>query len=584
MQNNEIAAIFDKVAILLRISEDNEFHARAYENAARIVRGSGESFTQMVEGEIDLAEKYRGIGKGISDHIKEIVQTGKLKKLEKLSQKVPLTLIEITKIRGVGPKTVNRIWKKADITTVDQLETAAKNGGLRTIGGIGKKTEQNILEGIQKYRNWKNRLLLSDADAIAEDLTEFLKRNAKIQQFEMVGSYRRRKDTVGDLDVLVTATSAPEVMKYFTTWNRIEKVDSAGKTKASAVLKNNFRVDLRIIEPKNFGAALLYFTGSKAHNIHLRSLALVENFTLSEYGVFKKPTGISSSEARKEENWIAGRDEAEIYTLLDMDWIPPELREDRGEITASKNHALPKLISFDQIQGDLQMHTSYTDGNNTIEEMIQQAIELGYAYIAITDHSKSMAMTGGMDERKLDKQIQKIDSLNEIYKNITVLKGMEVDIKKDGTLDLSNSVLDKLDVVLASIHTHLTLPISEQTQRVIKAIDGTPVNILSHPTNRIINERNPSEIEFEKIFEVAQKNQVAIECNAQPHRLDLNAINLKRSKEYKVKIAINTDAHTRGQLRYMKYGINQARRGWIESQDVINSWDIAKLKQFLRKK
>ncbi len=589
MNNNEIAKKFERVATLLRIVEENQYHARAYDKAARIISGAGDSFEKYVKEGVDFAPKYRGIGKGISDHVKELVETGELEKLKKLEEKVPPTLIEITKIRGVGPQTAKLVWEERGITTVDQLETAAKAGELRELKGMGKKTEENILKNIRDYRDWQDRFLLSETDSIVEALSNYLNKSEFIERFEVAGSWRRRKETVGDLDVLAVTEKKSKAMDYFTDWGKIQSIESAGETKSTVLLDSNIRVDLRILPEKQFGSALCYFTGSKAHNIHLRSIGREMGYTISEYGVFKiaedgTKTDRTTSKRHDDERWVAGKEEKDLYEALDLPWITPELREDRGEIEAARKGKLPDLIKLSDIKGDLQMHSDWSDGNNTMEEMVEKGQNLGYEYIAITDHSKAMAMTGGLDEEKALEQAKEFQDLDEQFEGIKVLKGMEVDIMKDGSLDLSDKALHKLDVVLVSVHTHMDLSREDQTDRIVKALEGTPVNIFSHPTNRIINKRNPIEVDFEKIFEVAKDNFVALECNAQPDRLDLSDLNLKHAKQAGVKIAIDSDAHTRGHMDMIKYGIYQARRGWVEAKDVINTWELEDLRNFLDKK
>ncbi len=584
MQNSKIADMFEEVAVLLRISEDNEFHARAYDEAARIIRGSSESFENMVQQGVDIKEKYYGIGEGITDHIKEIVSTEKLEKLEKLRKKIPPTLVDLTKIRGVGPQTAKKVWKEANVTTIDELDKAAKTGQLRDIKGFGKKTEENILEGVQDYNDWQERTLLSDADKIVDPLLSYLKKNENIEKMEVAGSWRRRKETVGDIDILVIADNNKDVINYFTDWEKIKSVESAGETKSTILLSNNFRIDLRVVAKKAFGAALCYFTGSKAHNIRLRSLAREKGLSISEYGVFEIPEG-GGENKNKEENRISGEKEQDVYDSVELPWIPPELREDRGEIKAAEHNNLPSLIKKSDIKGDLQMHTEYSDGNNSIKQMAEEAIKLGYEYIAITDHSQAMTQASGMDPEEIQKQWKEIEEVDEELSEITILKGAEVDILKDGSLDLPDEILKKLDVVLISVHQSMRLDKEQQTKRILKAFENPYVNIFSHPTSRKINERKPIEFDLDKILKSAQEHKIAIECNAQPFRLDLNDLDLHYIKDKKmdVKIAINTDSHNEGELSLIRYGINQARRGWIEKEDVINTFNLKELKKFLNK-
>jgi DNA polymerase (family 10) len=476
-------------------------------------------------------------------------------------------------VEGIGPKTAAVLFKRLGIGSLDDLERAAKEHKIREIKRLGPKTEENILSSIELAKRSKTRILLGDALGVAEEICRHLRGNKKAEavQVEAAGSLRRMKETIGDIDILATSHHPIQLSEAFTNIPDVRKVLEKGETKSSILLQSNLQVDLRIVEEQSFGSALMYFTGSKDHNITLRKLAISKGLKLSEYGLFK------GNEP------VAGRTEEEVYKKLGLDYIPPELREDRGEVDAAKNHELPDLIPYDAIQGDLQMHTEWSDGQQTIEEMAQAAKALGYSYIAITDHYSTMPIVNGLNEQRLREQMKEIDHVNEKVEGVRVLKGAEVDIAPDGTLKGEESVLKELDLVVGSIHGTFKQTKKQMTQRLITTMESGLVNIIGHPTSRKINEKNPCEIDFDQIFEASKQTGTYLEINASPHRLDLDDANAKLALKAGCRLVINTDAHDKDGLGNIRFGIAMARRGWLSRADVINTMPLEKLRMILKK-
>jgi DNA polymerase (family 10) len=570
MENVEIARTFDEVADLLEIKGANPFRVRAYRNAARFIESFDRPMKELVAQEKDLTE-LETIGEDIAEYIEEMVKTGTLQSLRDLEKEVPPTLAEFTRVPGLGPKRAKQIWEELDITTIEQLEKAARAGDIAKLEGLGEKTQQKILEGLQKREDWGKRFLLSEADQFVEPLLEYMKEAPGIDKLEVAGSYRRRKETVGDIDLLATADERQPVMDYFTDWDQIADVVGSGETKATVILRSGLQVDLRIVEPKAFGAALVYFTGSKAHNIKLRRMAIDRGLRISEYGVFE--VGDDAEDvAPGEGKFVAGETEEDVYDSVDVRWFPPEMREDRGEFDLDE---LPDLIELDDIRGDLQMHTEWSDGRNTIEEMVEACIARGYEYMAITDHSPKLAMTG-VSEEELREQFEEIDEVAASHDDIRIFRSLEVDIHEDGSLDLSDELLEELDLVLVTVHSHFDLSSSEQTKRIIKALEHPAVHIFGHPTARRLQERSPIDFDIDEVLKCAGENDVAVELDADPERLDLSDTNLMRAREVGVKIIIDTDAHSTQTLDNMRYGIDQARRAWLTAEDVVNTLPLEK--------
>ncbi len=583
MENVDIARTLDEIAILLEIKGANPFRIRAYQNAARTVEDHSEPLRRMVADGADLTE-LQGIGKDIAGYIAELVESGKLRLLEDLAREIPRSLIEVTRIPGVGPKRTRKLWQELGIETVEALAEAAQSGEVEKLSGFGAKSQQKILDAIAARRRVVGRFKLSDADQYVEPLVAHLRELGTVQRLEVAGSYRRRRETVGDIDLLAIATEPKKVIERFTTYRDVQKVELAGETKCTIVLGSGLQVDLRILPPESYGAALQYFTGSKEHNVRFRKRAVARGLRVSEYGVFSGEGGDSSDGDPYAGEYIAGWEEEEVYEALELPWIPPELREDRGEIDAAESGRLPRLIELDDVRGDLQMHSTWSDGKNNIEEMLEGCVARGYEYFAITDHSKALAMTGGLDAAKLERQWEEIADVASRHEEIRILRGMEVDILADGTLDLEDEMLEALDIVLVSVHSKLDLPARKQTERILRAVRHPAVHILAHPTGRLINRREPMQFDLEEVLHCAAEHGVLVELNAHPDRLDLKDSHLLRAKELGLKISLGTDAHRVSDLRLMQYGVDQARRAWLTQEDVVNTWPLESLLEWLNTK
>ncbi len=569
MENIDIAHMFRDIADLLEIQGANPFRIRAYRNAAQTVADHPGPIRKLVAQGADLTE-LPAIGKDTAGYIKELVTTGELRLFTELSEQVPASLIELMRLPGLGAKKANRLWKDLDVTTIDQLEIAAQGDAIAGLPGFGKKTQSKLLEAIERYRRHQNRFKVSDADQYVLPLLEYLRALPGVSKAEVAGSYRRRRETVGDVDILAITEEPKPVMEGFTKYGDVGKVEKAGETRGTVLLKSGLQVDLRILPPQSYGAALVYFTGSKEHNVKLRMRAIDRGLRISEYGVFAEDEDDDPSDPWAGD-FVAGWEEADVYEAVELPWIPPELRENRGEIAAAAENSLPDLITVDAIKGDLQMHSTWSDGKNTIEEMLEGCAARGYEYFAITDHSKALAMTGGLDAKALQRQWREIDELEQRHDEIRILRSMEVDILADGSLDLEDEMLDKLDLVLISIHSRFDLPLVKQTERIIKAIEHPAVNILGHPTGRQINRRDAMRFDLDAVMECAAEHKVALELNAHPNRLDLRDTHLMQARELGVRIVISTDAHRVAELDLMRYGVEQARRAWFENSDVINT-------------
>lgn len=571
VHNSQIAEIFEQKADLLDIQGANEYRIRAYRNAARTIRRLSGRLEEMVAQDKDLTE-LQGIGKDLAGKIEEIVKTGKLKQLEELKKNIPVGLLKMLDIEGLGPKRVKKLYQELNISSIADLQKAIETGSVQKLEGFGEKTAQNITKALKKKEDSEKRILLVEAEKLIEPLIDYLKEDKNINQVVIAGSYRRKKETIGDFDILVTSNQGKKVIERFVNYEEVVEIISQGETKSSVKLAYGMQVDLRVVKEKSFGAALVYFTGSKAHNIRLRNLAIKKGYKVSEYGVFKN------------DQQVAGKTEKEVYNFFNLDYIPPELRVDRGEIRAAKKGHLPNLIKLKDIKGDLQMHTTDSDGNNSILEMAKEAKKLGHEYIAITDHSAYLGITQGLNNKELKNQIEKIDKLNAELEGIKILKSIEVDILEDGSLDMKDSVLSQLDIVTASVHIKFGLSAKKQTARIIKAMDNPRVNIIGHLTGRVIGQREPYKLEMERLLIAAKKRNCVLEINAYPTRLDLNDLYAKAAREIGVKMAINTDAHSKEELSYLRYGVFQAQRGWLEASDVINTRPLEELKELIKRK
>jgi len=570
VHNADIAAIFEEIADLLEIQNENPFRIRAYRNAARQVEGMGAALADMVARDEDLKE-LPGIGEDLAAKIQEIVKTGKCQALEKLRKQLPPTITELLKIPGLGPKRVRTLHDQLKVKTVEQLAKAAKSGLIRELEGFGPKTERIILEALAAQVTGQKRMKLAIAAQYAEPLRDYLAKSPSVKQVVIAGSYRRAKETVGDIDLLATATDAPKVMDRFTEYDEVKKVVSKGDTRSTVILKCGLQVDLRVVEPDCYGAALQYFTGSKTHNVAIRRRAQDRKLKISEYGVFRG------------DKRVAGKTEESVYESVDLPWIPPELRENRGEIEAAQKKKLPKLVEAGDLKGDLHVHTRATDGHHTLREMAEAARDYGLDYLAITDHSRHLTVAHGLDVKRLRQQMEEIDQLNESLKGITILKGIEVDILEDGALDLPDEVLGELDLVIGAVHSHFKLPRAKQTRRILKAMDHPHFTILAHPFGRLIDEREPYDIDIVKLIRHARARGCFLELNAQPERLDLPDIHCQLAHEEGVLVAINSDGHGIQDFRNLQHGVGQARRGWLEKDDVLNTRPLKELRTLLKK-
>jgi DNA polymerase (family 10) len=566
LENPEIARIFEEVADILEIQGANPFRIRAYRNATRTVETLTTPLRKWVE-EHRLLTDLPGIGKEMANHIREMVETGTLGFRDELLAEVPRSLIELMRLPGLGPKKAKKIHDDLQISSVEELEAAAQAGRIASLPGFGAKSQERILAGIAEYRLHGSRFLLTDAERYVEPLLAYLREIPEVERLEVAGSYRRRQETVGDVDLLAIASHPIPVMEHFRRYPQVDKILMAGDTRSTIVLGTGLQVDLRVVPEECYGAALVYFTGSKEHNVKLRRRAVEHGLRISEYGVFRVEERHQEDEGER----IAGREEADVYASVGLAWVPPEMREDRGEIEAAAAGRLPRLIRVEDLRGDLHMHSTWSDGRNSIEEMVEACAARGYEYMVISDHSKTLAMAGGLDAYRLRLQWLEIDQVRARHPEIQVLKAMEVDILGDGSLDLEDEMLAGLDLVLVSLHSRFDLPADQQTERVLRALEHPAVNVFCHPTARIINRRKGVEMDLDLILRRAAELGVAVELNSSPNRLDLRDSHLKLAKELGCKVVIDTDAHRIRELDLMRYGVEQARRAGLEPADVLNT-------------
>ena len=571
MRNLEIAKLFNEIADLLEIKDENVFKIRAYRRAAMNL----ESLTEEVEavatrgGLLEIA----GIGKDLAAKIQQALETRRIEYLEGLRQEIPRGVVELMSIPGVGPKTAKLLFEKLQVDSVESLEALAQAGKLLGLPGIKEKTVENILKGIQVVKKGRERMGLGRALPLAREIVQLLEKLPQVKRISMAGSLRRMRETAKDVDLLVTSTKPAKVMEVFTSLPQVAEILLRGDTKATILHREGIQVDIRVVEPPCFGAALLYFTGSKAHNIRVRELASRKGLKVSEYGVFKEATG----------KRIAGATEEEVYKVIGLPYIPPELREDAGEIEAALEGRLPDLVELKDLRGDLHAHTNWSDGHHNLEALIEAAHRRGYEYIIVSDHSRSSTVAGGLSEERLLEQIGKIRALSKKYPKLRILAGSECDILADGRMDFPDRVLAQLDIVLGAVHSRFKQGRAEMTARIVKALGNPYVNILAHPTGRLIGERDPYDVDLEAVFAAAKQHGKAVEINAQPARLDLNDHHARRGKELGVKFSIDTDTHFLDQLENMTLGVATARRAWIGKADVINTMPLAKLLAWARK-
>ncbi len=569
VHNADIAAMFEEIADILEIQGENPFRVRAYRNAARTLQGLGREAKSFLERGEDLT-RLPGIGKDLAAKIKEIVDTGRCEALDKLRKQTSPGLAALLRIPGLGPKRVRALYEELDIQTPEQLYRAARDGRIRTLPGFGEKTELNVLQAIEAHVRKDQRIKLALAGQYAEPLAEYLRQVKGVKQVVLAGSYRRAKETVGDLDILATAAGDSPVMERFNRYEEVKDTVSRGKTRSTVILRSGLQVDLRVVAPGSFGAALHYFTGSKSHNIAIRRLGQQHGLKINEYGVFKG------------EKQVAGKTEESVFRAVGLPYIPPELRENQGEVEAAKAGLLPELVTLANLKGDLHAHTKATDGHNTLKEMALAARELGLGYLAITEHSKRLTVAHGLDQKRLLQQLDEIERLNEELDGITLLKGIEVDILEDGRLDFADTVLGKLDLVIGAVHSHFHLSRSKQTTRILKAMDHPHFTMLAHPTGRLLQERDPYDADMARIIRHARTRGCFLELNAHPKRLDLLDSHCRLAKDEGVLVSINSDAHNVLDFHHLRLGIGQARRGWLSATDVLNTRALRELRKLLR--
>jgi DNA polymerase (family 10) len=569
MKNQQIAKIFNSMAELLELKGENVFRIRAYRRAAQNIEGLAKDAGTLTEEELRTVP---GIGSDLAAKIIEFRESGQVAAYEKLKQEVPAGVLELLRIPGLGPKKAKLLADRLKLQNITDLESAIREGRLEGIPGIQKKTEENILKGIAFLKRGSERRPLGRVLPLAEDIVRLLRDSVSIGRIEIAGSIRRRKDTVKDIDILATARRPQDVMDAFVKLPAVGRVLAKGETKASVLTDDGIQLDLRVVDEESFGAALQYFTGSKQHNIRLREMAVRAGLKINEYGVFKGAA----------EKKVGGRNEEDVYRALHLPWIPPELREDAGEIEAAQAGGLPDLVTIGDIRGDLHVHTKMSDGSHDLETIVQAARERGYEYLAVTDHTKGLGVAHGLDEQRLAEEIRLIDDVNGRSSRFKVLKGTEVDIRSDGRLDLPDAVLAGLDIVVASIHSGFKQDREQLTRRLLAAVRNPCVSVIAHPTGRLIGERDAYDVDLEAVLQEAAKYGVAMEINAYPLRMDLDDVHARRAKELGVQLVISTDTHVTTQFDLMAYGVSVARRGWVEKKDVLNTLPYGQLMRRLK--
>lgn len=577
--NAEIAQLLSEIAEYLEM-DDVPFKPRAYQKVSDVIGALDEEVVEIYrKGGVKALAKIPGVGASIAESIEEYIKKGHIAQYDALKKKIPVDLRSLTAVEGLGPKKIKKLYRTLNIKNLDDMEKAATSGALSTVEGFGAKSAENILKGIEFVKTTGGRLVLGNSFPAIAHIKEELEKVKGVERVDIVGSARRKKETVGDFDLLVSAKDSRPVMDFFVAMAEVVHVHAQGETKASVRIKAGIDVDIRVVAKESYGAALLYFTGSKAHNVALRQLAIKKGLKLNEYGLFRMKGG-------KEEKMIAGDAEEGIYNALGMTYIEPEMREAGGEIELAQIQKLPQVVGYDALKGDLQIQTNWSDGANTIEEYVSAAMAFGLEYIVITDHTKRLTVANGLDEKRLLEQVKAIDvvnaSLKKVGKKFTVLKGSEVDILKDGTLDIADEVLAKLDVVGASVHSHFNLPREAQTKRIISAMENPHVDIIFHPTGRVINKRPAYDVDMDAIIDAAKRTKTVLEINAFPDRLDLKEEYVRKCVQKGVKLSIDTDAHAIAHLPFLVWGIGQARRGWAEASDIINAWPVEKMKKMLK--
>jgi DNA polymerase (family 10) len=568
MKNKEVAYLLYEIADILEI-QAVKFKPQAYRRAAQNIENLGESIEEVHKN--GKLRDISGVGEAIAKKVGEFLDEGRLEYLENLREEVPEGVLTLLEIPGLGPKKVSLLYNEVGILNIEELKAACKNHALEKVRGLGAKTEANILHGIKLLETARGRFLLNEALHNGEALSAYISTIKSVKKIELAGSLRRMKDTVGDLDVLVTSEEPQEVMESFVSYEDVAEVLMKGDTKSSIRLGDGMQVDLRVVPSESFGAAMQYFTGSKEHNVKVRKVAISKGLKINEYGVFKKDS----------EEKLAGSDEKKVYKALGLQFIPPELREDRGEVELAKEGKIPKLINLKDVKGDLHVHTNWSDGVSTIEEMVEAAQNLGYSYLTICDHSESLKIAGGLPGKKLLEQVKKIEKLNDELKNFHVFSSLECDIKTNGKLDIKRDIAERIDYITASVHSGFNMTEDDMTGRIISAFEDEKVSVFAHPTGRLIQRRDPYNVNIEVLLDSAKENDVILEINSFPDRLDLSDSNVKYAKEKGLKFAISTDSHNTLHLHYMQFGVAVARRGWLSKNDVINTQPVNKIKKIL---
>jgi len=570
LRNREVASIFERMADILEFKGENEFKIRAYRRAARVISDLTEDIERIAES--GQLESVPGIGKAIAKKIEEYLTTGRMSKFEEVKRGIPDSLIDLMEVPGLGPKSLAILNRELGVENLDDLRRVIDEGKVLDLPGFGRKKAENILRGIELYRSSRGRIPLGVAEPVASRIVNDMRGSGYVGSIEAAGSLRRMKETIGDIDILATGPDGKRIIDTFVGLPYVREVLAAGDTKGSVIVDDGLQVDLRVVDDGSYGAALAYFTGSKAHNIRLRDIAKDRGLKINEYGIWR-------GGAR-----LGGRVEEEIYSALGMIWIPPEMREDRGEVEAALEGRLPDLITESDIRGDLHVHSKWSDGSATLEEIAAEAMRRGYEYVAITDHSRSLRIAGGLTEDEVWRQIEEIERLNRTYTGFRLLSGTEVDIRADGTLDYPDGLLARLDIVIASVHTSFKQDEAAMTDRITAAMENPNVDVIGHPTGRLLGEREEYRVDMERVMEAAARTGTALEINAYYQRLDLNDVNCRRAKEMGVKLAIGTDAHHLDQMRMMKLGVGTARRGWLERKDVINTMSLEEILKWLRRR
>ncbi len=568
MKNKDVANLLYEIADILEI-QDVKFKPQAYRRAAQNIESLGEDIENIHHN--DTLQDIPGIGEAIAKKIGEFLDTGELRYLDTLKNEVPEGLLAMLDIPGLGPKKVAMLHKELAISSIEHLKSACEGHELERIKGLGAKTQENILKGIQLLESSKGRYLLNQALGNGESLKNHLLTLSSIKEIHLAGSLRRMKETVGDIDILVSSQTPAEVMNRFVEYEDVAEVIMKGDTKSSIRLSDGMQVDIRVVPRESLGAALQYFTGSKEHNVSVRKVAISKGLKINEYGVFKKETN----------EMIAGDDEINVYKALGLAYIPPELRENRGEVELAQKKTMPKLIEQKDVKGDLHVHSDYSDGVSSIEEMVAASKKLGYSYIAVCDHSESLRIAGGLSRDKLKEQFTEIRKINDTNDDFHVFSSLECNIKSDGSLDIEKGMESELDFITGAIHTSFKLNEKEMTHRIKSAMENEKVKVLAHPTGRLLQKREAYKVNLDELIDCAKANSVVFEINSFPDRLDLNDINVKYAKERDMKFAISTDAHNTNHLEYMRFGVSTARRGWLEKEDVINTMPASKLKKFI---